>query len=255
VKQTLLQKKEQYLASEVANEAKNLRGQAPTVADNVAQSAEEEVKNTMSQKKEQDVTSEAANEAKNLHSLAQAASAVAQSAEAAKTVEDDVQPQQQVGAIGGPLAPAAVVSEVSHEVVNTDELRETLETVQGQINHAKIKQAADVASETAEAVKPMMHTNWNPKNAAHVVARVPETRAKPISKIDTNTVINKDDPEDQEQASEMEEAANGLGSHWQWSLLVMAAALGGVFVGWKVTKRRDARSPHTLLAPSDIDPQ
>jgi len=222
VKQTL---KEQDLTSEAANEAKNLDSQAPSVADDVAQS------------------------------MAQAASAVAQTAEAAKTVAEDVQPQQQVGAIGGPLAPAAVVSEVSHEVVNTDELRETLETVQGQINHAKIKQAADVASETAEAVKPMMHTNWNPKNAAHVVARVPETRAKPISKIDTNTVINKDDPEDQEQASEMEEAANGLGSHWQWSLLVMAAALGGVFVGWKVTKRRDARSPHTLLAPSDIDPQ
>jgi len=112
-----------------------------------------------------------------------------------------------------------------------------------------------VASKTAEAVKPMIHTNWDHKNAAHIVASVVEKGPKPISEIDTNTVINKDEPEDQEQPSDVEEAAKGLGSHWQWSLLVMAAALGGVFVGWKVTKRRDARSPHTLLAPSDIDPQ
>jgi hypothetical protein len=295
------QAQQQVLTSEVSNEVKDLHGQAPFVAGNVAQSA------------------------------AQAVSAAAQRADAAKTIARDAQAQQ-VGVIGGPPAlatavpaQAPVVSEGSHDALHMDKL---LETVQGQINRSKvneglgstpeslseaveialdsknIKKAADGvqeahniaqankkyvedlaskghdlasemipglnpykvtggvskvvdgASKHIEAVKPMIHKvlKSDTKNAAQAVEKV----VKYIGKIDPNSArkyINGDEPEEDQQALYVEEAAKEaaewVGSHWQWSLLFIVGAVGALFFGWQVTKPRDSRTPK-LLTDSDM---
>jgi len=300
VKQTLSQKATQDLASEVAKEAKDLRNQASSVVDGVAQNT------------------------------AHVASAAVRTAEAAKIIQRNAQAQHQVGSIGGPPAltttaspPAPVVSEGSHGTVHTDGL---LETVQDQINRSKINQvlgdaaksmpetadmaldlketsikkakdslqdAQDIvqankqqvedlaskgqelasqmipgmdpskaidgvskvvgaASEHGEAVKSIIHEvlKSDPKHVAHAA----EKGVKNIGKIDPDSVkkyIKGDDPEKGEQASDVEDAADWVGLHWQWSLIFIVGAAGALFFSWQVMKRRDSRSP-TLLAGNDM---
>jgi len=237
---------------EVAKMGKTLRSQAPSVVDNVAQST------------------------------AQAVSGAKQTAEAAKAIAGDAKAQQQVAAIGGPPAlataapapapaPAPVVSEASHDA-HTDKV---LETVQGQISRANKQQVEDLASKIipdlnpskvaggvskvvdgastqVAAVKPMIDEilKADPKNVGHTADKGIEY----VGKIGTNSArryINGDDPEEGEQASDVDQAAEWVGSHWQWSLLFIVCVVAALFFGWQVTKRRDARSP-TLLANSDM---
>jgi len=297
VKQTLSQKKTQDFASEVAKEAKHLRSRAPFVEDSVAQSA------------------------------AQAASAAAQTVEAAKTVAEDTQSQQHVGAIGGPPAsttaapaPAPVITTAApapapDDTVHTDEL---LETVQGQINPSKIKEVledaaknvpeitdknikkakdslqhahdivqankqqvedlasmghdlaskiipglnpskamdgvnkvVDGASKHGEAVKPIIHevVQSDPKNVAHAA----EKGIKDIGKSDPNSV-KQDIKGDDAEKGELEDATEWVGLRWQWSLLFIVGAVGALFFGWQVTKRRDSRSPTLIAADGDMAP-
>jgi hypothetical protein len=353
VKQTLSQKQNQALASEVAKQAKDLHSQAPSVADNVAQNAAQAVSATVqtaeaaksiagdAQAQQQILASEVSKEVKDLHgkapsvagnvaqNAAQAVSAAAQTAEAAKTIAGDAQAQQQVGVIGDPpaLATAApaqapVVSEGSHGALHTDKL---LEIVQGQINGSKvnkvlgdapeslsdamdialdsknIKKAADGlqeahgvvqankehiedlaskghdlaseiipglnpykvtggvnkvvdgASKHIEDVKPVIHTVL--KSDTKTVAQAAEKGVKYIGKIDPNSVrkyINGDEPTEDQQALDMEEATEWVGSHWQWSLLFVLGAVGALFFGWQVTKRRDDSRTPKLLTDSDM---
>jgi hypothetical protein len=166
-----------------------------------------------------------------------------------------------------PPAPAPVISEGSHEVhTSLQDAHDVVKATEQQVgdlaskghdlvskiipglNPSKVtggvNKVVDGASEHIEAVKPMIHEvlKSDPKKAALVA----EKGVKYVGKIDPNSVrkyIHGGNPDDGEQASDVDQAAEWVGLHWQWSLLFIVGAVGALFFGWQVTKRRDARSP------------
>jgi len=114
----------------------------------------------------------------------------------------------------------------------------------------------DGASQHAEAVKPMIHKalRSDTKNVAELAGK----GVKYIGKIDPNRVrqyINGDEPQEDQQAFDVETAAEWVGSHWQWSLLFIVGVVGaaaGLFFGKQITKRRDSRTPQLLTDSSDM---
>jgi hypothetical protein len=319
VKQTLSQKEKQALASEVAKKAKDLHSQAPSVADNVAQSAAQAVAASAqtaeaaktiagdAQAQQHGLASEVAKQAKDFRSQApsvadnvaqsavqavaqgavQAVAGAAQTAGAAKAIGGDVRAQQQVGVIGGPAAlattppaPAPVISEGSHEVhTSLQDAHDVVKATEQQVgdlaskghdlvskiipglNPSKVtggvNKLVDGASKHIEAVKPMIHEvlNSDPKKAALAA----EKGVKHVGKIDlglhcryvgASTVVCGDPV-----------SATGLLRHdntfrvWQWSLLFIVGIVGALFFGWQVTKRRDARSPALLSTGRQMQPE
>merc|ERR1712008_421327 len=119
-----------------------------------------------------------------------------------------------------------------------------------------VNKVVDGASKHIEAVKPMIHEvlKSDPKKAALAA----EKGVKHVGKIDPNSVrkyIHGSHPEDGEQASDVDQAAEWVGLHWQWSLLFIVGIVGALFFGWQVTKRRDARSPALLSTGRQMQPE
>jgi len=114
-----------------------------------------------------------------------------------------------------------------------------------------VSKVVDGASKHGEMGKPIIHevVQSDPQNVAHTA----EKGVKEIGKSDPNSV-KQDIKGDDAEKGEPEDAAEWVGLRWQWSLLFIVVAVGALFFGWQVTKRRDSRSPTLIAADGDMAP-
>jgi len=101
-----------------------------------------------------------------------------------------------------------------------------------------------------------MTPGLNPSKVMSGVSKVVDLKSdlKTVAHVAENGVrkyLHGDGPVEDREASDVEETAKRVGSRWKWSLFFIVGAVATLFVGWKVTKRRDARS-HALLTTSDM---